>query len=315
MTLHWGQENAREVINEFVDEINTKLTRKNRLTKDFVMKACLVLLNLPVAYRVSSFTKETCARIKDRWDEIRSATRRAVDAANAFGIDENNLTSHNALIPVALYLYQHPKLTLRGESATEVESASRVRVWLISALLNKTLGGSSDAMLTRLREALMGHFKPNGDFPFGALNDAVKDSGRTSTSSADAVENVMSTTYGDDTCFLALSLLFKDRNWGTIKFSIDHLFAQDDFKGTVPTRLKELKDDFANLTLIIADENSGKGKCPLHEWLGTRSKEFLGRHFIPEDAALWHISRYEEFLIERRKLMKVQIQNVLGVTP
>ena len=88
------------------------------------MKSCLVLLNLPVAYRVSSFTKATCARIKERWDDIRSALKRAIDAANAFGIDERTLTSANALIPLAFFLYQHPDITLRGKSAIEVRSAT-----------------------------------------------------------------------------------------------------------------------------------------------------------------------------------------------
>lgn len=128
LTLHWGKENAREEISGFVEELNNQLTRKNRLNKDFVMKSCLVLLNLPVAYRVSSFTKDTCARIKDRWSDIRQSVRRAVEVANAFGIDEKTLTSANALIPVAFYLYQHPSLTLRGESAIEVTNATRVRV-------------------------------------------------------------------------------------------------------------------------------------------------------------------------------------------
>ncbi|MDZ4185914.1 MAG: DUF262 domain-containing protein, partial [Desulfuromonadales bacterium] len=81
LTLHWGSENAREVINEFVNELNNQLTRKNKLNKDFVMKSCLVLLDLPVAYRVSSFTKDTCARIKDRWEDVKQAIKRAVDAA------------------------------------------------------------------------------------------------------------------------------------------------------------------------------------------------------------------------------------------
>jgi hypothetical protein len=37
LTLHWGAENAREVINDFAEELNGRLTRKNRLNKDFVM--------------------------------------------------------------------------------------------------------------------------------------------------------------------------------------------------------------------------------------------------------------------------------------
>jgi hypothetical protein len=313
LTLHWGTENAREVINEFVEELNTKLTRKNQLNKDFVMKACLVLLNLPVAYRVSSFTKETCARIKERWDDIRDATRRAADAANAFGIDESTLTSANALIPIAFYLYQHPKLTLRGESAVEVANAARVRVWLLSALLNRVLGGSSDSMLTRLREALQMNHRPNGDFPTAAVDEAVRAAGRIAASSQDAVENVLGTTYGEDTCFLALSLLYDERNWGTIQYSIDHLFSQDDFKKkNVPDHIKELRDDFGNLALVIGDENSGKKNRPLDEWLATRSQEYLKRHLIPTDQSLWHMERYENFLIERRKLLKAKIQQVFS---
>jgi hypothetical protein len=311
LTLHWGGENAREVINNFVEELNTELTRKNRLNKDFVMKSCLVLLNLPVAYRVSSFTKDTCARIRERWDDIRDAIRRAVDAANAFGVDEETLTSANALIPVAFYLYQHPKLTLRGESATEVADAARVRVWLLSALLNRVLGGSSDSMLTRLRDALQQEYRPNGGFPIATLDEAVRAAGRTAASSQDAVENVLDTTYGDDTCFLALSLLYDERNWGTIQHSIDHLFSQDDFKGkNVPDHIKDLRDDFGNLALVIGDENSGKKNRSLHEWLETRNPDYLKRHFIPTDKALWHLDKYESFLIERRKLQKARIQQV-----
>lgn len=313
LTLHWGAENAREVINNFVDELNNQLTRKNRLNKDFVMKCCLVLLNLPVAYRVSSFTRETCAKIKAEWNEIQAAIRKAVDAANAFGIDGNTLTSANALIPVAFYLYQHPKLTLRGESAVEVANATRVRVWLLAALLNRVLGGSSDSMLTRLREALQTYYRPNGEFPLAGLDDAVRAAGRLAASSQDAVENVLNTSYVDDTCFLALSLLYDDRNWGTMDYSIDHLFAQEEFKKrTVPDNIKELRDDFGNLALVIGDENSGKKERPLDEWLSTRSPEYLKRHLIPTDKTLWKMDKYDVFLIERRKLIRARIQQVLS---
>jgi hypothetical protein len=236
-----------------------------------------------------------------------------VDAANTFGIDESTLTSANALIPIAFYLYQHPKLTLRGESAIEVANAARVRVWLLSALLNRVLGGSSDSMLTRLRDALQMYQRPNGDFPVAALDEAVRTAGRRVASSEDAVEDVLGTTYGDDTCFLALSLLYDERNWGTIQYAIDHLFAQDDFKNkNVPDHVKELRDDFGNLALVIGDENSGKKNRPLHEWLAPRSPEDLKRHFIPADQSLWHMEKYENFLIERRKLLRARIQQVFS---
>ena len=148
-------------------------------------------LDAPVAYRVNTFDKDTCARIRDRWDEIRRATRAAVDAANAFGIDEDTLTSANALIPIAYYVQQHPRLNLRGPSEADVRNARRVRVWLLAALLNGVFGGSSDSMLTRLREVLQVHRKPNCDFPIAQLDDAVRAAGRISSSSQDAVESVL----------------------------------------------------------------------------------------------------------------------------
>jgi hypothetical protein len=277
-----------------------------------VMKSCLVLLDLPVAYRVSSFTKDTCARIRDRWDDIQRAIKRTVDAANAFGIDENNLTSANALIPISYFLHQQLRLTLRGESAYEVTNAKQVRVWLISALLNHVLGGASDSMLARLREVLKIHHRQNGKFPIAALDEAVRAAGRIGASSDDALENVLSTTYTKDTCFLALSLLYNERNWGTINYSIDHLFPRDAFKKNVPDQVRAWRDDFGNLALVIDDENSGKKNRPLNEWLATRSPEYLKRHFIPPDESLWEIERFEDFLISRRKLLRDRLQKVFS---
>jgi hypothetical protein len=167
-------------------------------------------------------------------------------------------------------------------------------------------------MLTRLREVLQLHWKPNFDFPAAQLDEAIRAAGRISVSSQDAVENVLATTYGDPECFLALSLLYDDRNWGTIQFSIDHLFARDSFKRGTPEQWKELRDDFANLSLIIGDENSGKQSQPLDVWLATRSPEYLKRHLIPSDPALWKLEKFEDFIIERRKLLRARLQQVFA---
>jgi hypothetical protein len=121
---------------------------------------------------------------------------------------------------------------------------------------------------------------------------------------------VLSATYGKDTCFLALSLLYDEKNWGTINYSIDHLFPREAFKKNVADQVKELRDNFGNLALVIGDENSGKIDRPLNEWLATRSPDYLKRHLIPSDQSLWHIGRFEDFLIERRKLLRERLQYV-----
>src|SRR5204863_2382988 len=58
VTAQWGDVNAREEIYGFVDRLNSDLARKNDLDKDFVMKSCLVLTDLPVQYRVNNFNDQ-----------------------------------------------------------------------------------------------------------------------------------------------------------------------------------------------------------------------------------------------------------------
>ena len=43
VTANWDGVNARDEIFNFVDRVNTQLTRRNDFDKDFVMKSCLVL--------------------------------------------------------------------------------------------------------------------------------------------------------------------------------------------------------------------------------------------------------------------------------
>ena len=75
----------------------------------------------------------------------------------------------------------------------------------------------------------------------------------------------------------------------------------------MPDQVRNLRDDFGNLSLVIGTENSGKRERPLDQWLATRSPEYFKRHFIPTDNSLWRIDRFEEFLLARRKLLRARL--------
>ena len=129
------------------------------------MKSCLVLLDLAVAYRISTFNKQTCEQIEAYWTDIQSAIRETVELANWFGINGLMLTSANSLIPVAYYLYRNPEARLRSDSQTDAENATLVRRWLIMALLNGVFGGSSDSILAKMRGVIMKHGEHGRLFP------------------------------------------------------------------------------------------------------------------------------------------------------
>jgi len=141
------------------------LARKNDFDKDFVMKCCLVLCDLPVKYGVQNFTSENLAMIEARWPGIQSAIKRAVELANRFGIDRETLTSANALVPIVYWFYQRPKLKLMEGTPYSARNGSLVRSWLVMALLSNVFSGSSDTMLQAIREELKKHGDPDADFP------------------------------------------------------------------------------------------------------------------------------------------------------
>jgi len=317
ITSKWDGVNARDEIYGFVDRLNENLTRKNDLDKDFIMKSCLVLNDLPVVYRVQNFNNENLSKIQANWENTKSAIERGVELANYFGIDRDNLTAANALIPLIYYLNQRPGLTLRGSTPFETRNASNARQWLAMALLNGVFGGTSDNMLRDIRTELQKHPATEHGLPVAEMNTVIKKAGRRATFDEYSIDDVLSLTYGRQLTFLALSLLYDEAGWGTMTFHQDHIFPRSLFKRkdlaeSGRTSWYELKDRLGNLTLLWSRENQEKSDHPFDEWLKTRDASFKKRHLIPDDPALWKFDKFEAFLAAREELIKKRLAAMLA---
>jgi uncharacterized protein with ParB-like and HNH nuclease domain len=317
VTSSWDGVNAREEIFSFVDRVNSQLTRRNELDKDFIMKSCLVLSDLPVVYKVQNFNEQNLALIRENWSGIKKAVERGVDLTNSFGIDRDNLTSANALIPITYYLYKNPTVTLRGSTPFEARNAENIRRWLIMALLKGAFGRASDGLLKDIRVCINALPNPGSDFPVAEITTIFARTGLSTALDEFALDEILARTYGQQQTFLALSLLYDEAAWGTMAFHQDHIFAQSMFKPrelTLQNRFDwhQKKDRLGNLCLLLAHENIGKQDMPLEEWLATRDAGFLKRHLIPEDKALWTFELFPVFLVEREKLIKQRIKSLLG---
>ena len=316
LTVHWKARDARAEVTSFVDEINDALnlgadSSRKVLKQDFVLKSCLTLLDSPIAYRISSFSKSACEQIEIYWSEIQNAIKQTVEIANWFGINGLNLTSANALIPVAYYLYRNPEARLRSDSKTDAENASLVRRWLIMALLNGIFSGSSDTMLTRARSVIVKHGEHGRLFPVHDLDFAARDLRRLPTNDPNAIKKILEIEYGDNAATIALSLLFEERAWGTIPHHLDHIFPQALFKESL-RQYRSGADQLGNLTLLNARENLEKKAKPFDEWMQTREPFFITRHLIPNDKKLWRPEAYPDFLQERNRLILDRLYQVLG---
>lgn len=317
----WRDINAREEIYGLVDRINNDLTRKNNLDKDFVMKSCLVLSDLPITYRVQNFNNKNLEIIYGKWDRIKSAIEKGVDLVNSFGVDRDTLTSQNALIPVLYYLYSLDGSTLQGSTPFEGANVAAVRRWLLTAMLNNVFSGSSDNILRDIRQVLAEHLAAgNKDFPVEAINRRVAASGRTAWFDEYAADEVLSIAYGNRRTFLALSLLYERTNWGTLEYHQDHIFPRSLFTkenlraaGVPPEKwvsYGELCDRLGNLELLLSYENEEKSNKPFGEWISTRDHTFRRTHLIPDDDEFLNLERFEDFVAAREALIRDRLQQL-----
>ena len=132
-----------------------------------------------------------------------------------------------------------------------------------------------------------------------------------------SIDSILSLTYGRQQTFLALSLLYDECGWGTMKHHQDHVFPRKSFKWNElgPAGREswfELKDRVGNLCLLLAHENQEKSAKPFEEWLQTRDKTFRQRHLIPDDPTLFKFERFDDFISAREELIKRRLQLLFG---
>jgi len=317
-TSKWKM-NAKAQIEGFIHHLNTELDRKNSLDLEFVMRACLVLSDLPVRYRINNFTNQAIASMESNWDAMRDAIERAVRLTNNFSLDQTNLTSRNALIPLVYFLYHHPGVSFLGSTPYETRNALLMRRFLIMALLNNVFGRSAEQVLTNTRRVFNEH-KAEADFPFEALNAELIRMNYPVYLDEASLQRFLSITYPK--AFLPLSLLYDDYLWGVIPHDQDHIFPQALFTrsnpifGGLPPEQQErylaLRDRIGNLELLMREEDIQKSAKPFDIWLRTRDAGYRSRHLLPADDELLKFENFEAFIQAREALIAARLKKLIA---
>src|SRR5690606_32474878 len=93
-TAVWQEKDARKEINDLVDSLN-RTGEGFQLGRDVVLKACLVLTELPsVAFKVVNFTRDNMLLIEREWSQIARALQLAVSLLASWGYSGQTLTSN-----------------------------------------------------------------------------------------------------------------------------------------------------------------------------------------------------------------------------
>jgi len=319
---NWDTYEAREELTSFVDHLNMQLPKTNSFSKDFLLKASLVLTDLNVQYQVKQFKRDNVAKIEESWEDIKNSLEEAVRLVNYFGIHERTLLSRNAVIPLAYWfmLTGTSAERMRGDRASIASTKRDIKRWFITSLLHGTFSGSADSVLRRSREVLRQH--EGEGFPIDALHSEMRDLGKVVGFDEEIAENILDYEKGGNRTFLALTLLYEQHDFGEIQYHQDHIFPANRLevenlvdRGIEYERAEvfsNMTDKFANLQLLTARENEAKQDKPFEKWITTRDDAFYDRHYIPREEEYYKIENFDEFLDARRSLIVDALIEVLG---
>ena len=138
-----------------VDNLN-KIGNGFSFSKDLVLKAGLMLSDIrSVGFKVDNFNTENMDVLEAKWDDVKRALMLTVELISGFGFNRDNLRAHNAILPIAYYLY----LKNPGEgyltSSKFRQDRRTIREWLIRSLLKSGVWSSGvDTLLTALRQVI-----------------------------------------------------------------------------------------------------------------------------------------------------------------
>lgn len=312
-TAKWKNLNAREEINKFTDDIN-KIGSGYNFGKDFVMKGAMYLTeNLPIQYKLSSFTQKNLELIEDYWDETKLAIENSIKLISSFGMTDKNLVTRLPLLPIAQYLRNKNSSTyLSSSNSKDVQDQTNIQKWLLLMILKGSFGGSSDTTLTKIRNVI-------GDisdaFPYNEIN---KELSVESVFNDMEIENLLNTNYATRYSYLILSLLYPDRDWKDTTFNEDHIYPKTEFErkklvargydDETIEKYQAVFNSILNLELLNESDNKSKNAKPFDQWIVSRDCNFKSRHYIPEMDD-YSFDNFLVFIEKRKSLLISRIKN------
>ncbi|AEI14608.1 protein of unknown function DUF262 [Flexistipes sinusarabici DSM 4947] len=321
-TAQWESKDAREEINNFVDEINNIGDGFN-FNKDFVLKSCLVLSDFnDIAFKVDNFNKANMLKIENNWDRITNSIRIAVSLVASFGYNRETLTSNNAIIPIAYFLNKINAKDTYALSNKNLEKKIKIKKWLVLSLIKRAFSGQPDNVLRPIRKIIQESGKDR--YPLETIISYFKGTNKTLIFSDEDIENLLYYKYGQGFTFSVLSLLYPSLDYKNL-FHVDHIFPKSQFT-KAKLRKKGISEDeidtfqkyvnfLGNLQLLEATPNIEKLNKNFDLWLyetypnENDRKDYMKKHLIP-DVDL-SFENFIEFFERREKMLKHEFQKIL----
>lgn len=308
-------EEADKKMEDLLESLNTHGFEFDR---DFVLKTCLVLLGQGAKYEVEKFRKNGVREdIEAKWNDIAGAIQAVLDFVRGKTYIQcgKALPSYNVLIPLVFLRYQFKDAW---------DKAKEVDTYLLRCLLGGAFSGVPDNIIDALVKKLI-EIKV---FDLNELFSVIRTQNR---SLEVPEERFWQMGYGSSNIHLLFNIWYRNFThtpaYENNMPQIDHIFPQSILKeikvrnpdtGRMVMKYDaSLRNQLANCMLLSREENGagGKSDIPPEEWFPKRIAEegpdYLKKHLIPPDEALWKIDRFEDFIVARRKLIQERFKSLI----
>jgi len=328
ITTGWKGENARTEIEGLIKDNGGFGSRKGRnkwLDIQWLMKACLVICDKPIVYKVANFNRNNLDQIRANWSDIKMAVTETVKIINNFGVDNNNITATTALMPIVYYV-AHTKLKANSSNTIDKKNIECIRIWLFKAILARSFGAASDGKIIAGRRVIAKSLDISEDFPASELLTEINSHDKIKLNNSQAIVDILNTKYKEKKyCFFALSLLYPELDFNQESYHIDHMFPKSHFTEIrlraegIDTALLasmiEQCNSLPNLCLLMDIENQKKGDQPLANWIFNQGTSSYDRHLIPKGVDVRKITCFSEFYQTRYELLSQRLSTILGLDP
>ena len=322
-SAQWENHDAREEITEFVDDANS-IGGGFCINKDFVLKTALVLTDFPnIAFKVDNFNKPNMMKIEANWENIKRAIKQSVHLVSSFGYTGETLSSNNALIPIAYYLFTIGMPDNFVESGATKENRAKIKKWLIMALLKKAFSGQPDNVIRPIRDIIREN--GNNEFPIAQIIDKFKGTNKSIQFAEDDIdEYLLKLKYGKSETLSTLMLLYPSLDFSN-KFHEDHMYPKSKFRkpylrkmGVPEDKLDTCIDsvnDISNLQLLAAQLNEEKLNTDFDVWFKkqqvTDSDKIQYRtiHYLPEMEYTY--PNFLLFMEQRKQMLRKRLIKIL----
>lgn len=321
-TAHWKSD-ARKEIPDVVTKVFEIGNPGFLINKDFVLKACLVLLNDNIKFQVKNFDQVNVITFEENWDRIKKSIIETFTLLSNLGFNNHSLRAKNAAIPIVYYIYHRGIENDINNPLKYKNDKLLIRNWLCLSLLKGVFGTQSDSVLTGIRKAIKAELADTSKpplFPLEGIKEEFKANPAKNLSfDNDFIEGLLTTQKDASECFPVLSLIYSHLNFGNQDYHKDHLHpasyfynskkaeyqTEEDFKFyTDPTNWNSI----LNLQLLNGTLNQSKLDTPLKDWV-TKNNIDKVNQLIP-DVSL-DISDFKTFLTERKKLLIEQLKKMV----